>query len=274
MTPVQDEFSGCLLSVAVTTSGLIEGVRVFVDIALSNVSLQNQFNSSSVAMGMLIDLPKGNFLYGGLIEAKQDDADENDIQLVMSLNTSIVSDDIGVSIILQTLDSDGRTSLSRSIQLFGKPPLVYNAPLFINSSSLLISASSGYSPLLTISNTLSSLQCSDLPLISTKLNVTFLSPYQAILAWTLANLRSDLNFSGLIDISVTRCSVSQSMTILEDTCTDYSVAADGDMSTQLATTPFTAYMFQVVGGTTQSEVINVISPEAGEYDTIGYTCKY
>ena len=253
VTSVQDVTSSCLLSVAVTTSG---PARLFVDLSLTNATLQSDLDSSVVVMGTAIDSSRGAGLYGGTLEA--------DSTMTVAVNTSLISDDIGVSLVLQTLDASNKSSIARTVQLLGGPLAQYQLPLLVNtSSSLLLSASSGYSSLLTVSNTLSSLQCSDLPLISTHLNVTFLSPYQALLMWSLANQRLQLNFTGLINVTVTRCMVSQSVTVIQSSCVDYSVTADGDTMTTLSTTPFTIYTLQVVSAGTRSQLVQITSPEAG-----------
>ena len=255
VTPVQDVTSSCLLSVAVATSG---PARLFVDISLRNSSLQSDYDASIVAMGTAIDSSRGVGLYGGTLEANS--------MMRVALNTSLVSDDIGVSLVLQTLDASNQTSIARTVQLLGGPPVLYQLPLLVNtSSSILLSASSGYSSLVTINNTLSSLQCSDLPLISTELNVTFLSPYQALLMWSLDNQRPQLNFTGSINVTVTQCSVSQSVMVIETSCSDYSVSADHDTMTTLTTSPFTAYTLQVVSRLAHSLPVQITSPEAGSF---------
>ena len=267
VTPVQSLLSSCLLSIAVTTSAPMGRAVVYVDIALPGSSLQDEFDSSDVVTGALITSNKGEGLFGGLLQANE----EGDGQFRVSLNASFASSEIGISFVLQTLNNANQTSLSRSVQLFGSPPVRYSSPLHINSSSLLVSASTGYSPLLITTSNLTTLDCSDLPLIAPQINVTFLSPYQVHLSWQLLNQRSGLNFSGFITISVTRCSMSQSGLILEETCTNYTLMADSDTSSLLPTSPFTAYTFQVISAASQSMVVTATSPEAGQYHEISCT---
>lgn len=275
VTPVQDPGSNCLFSVQVElTDGqndTLRDVEVFVDIAFSDPSLQEAFETSSVVTGSMVTFSKGPELTGGVVIAERDSSSST--SFLVQMNTAFVSDEIGISVALATFDSQGMTDVSRTVQLFGPPPPLYPNPLNLsipvqsNSKPILLAATSGYSPLLTVTSTLPSDSCSDFPLLGTELRVSFPSPFQATLEWDLLNMRMGLDFTSQLAVYVTSCNVSQNGSTLTSSCTDLPPVqpVDTNLSHNLSTLPFTDYLFQVRGPTTDTDVVQIRSPEAGKY---------
>ena len=261
VTPVQEPNSSCLFSVVVKLTNSMEilgEVEVYMDIAFSDSELQGGFDSSAVVSGSLILADKGPGLVGGLISAKRNSSDV----FLVQVNASFVSEDIGISVIMATFDASNTTDASRTALFFGSPLSLYPHPLNVSiptrESSVLVAALSGYSPRMRVSNTLSSLDCSDIPLLDSELNVTFPSPFQAILEWRLLNMRMGLDFTSQIQVYITSCNVSQN-----STCENLTMEVDNNTSHTLAVLPFTDYWFEVRAPTTQTDLVHIRSPEAG-----------
>ena len=128
---------------------------------------------------------------------------------------------------------------------------------------MLVVATAGYSPLVRSSNTLQSQDCSDDPLIGPELNVTFMSPFQADLEWTLLNRRMGIDFTPLMQLYVTNCTVNQNGSIDVSSCVQFAVQVQTNTSHSLPTVPFMEYQFEVRGPTTRSATVQVRSPEIG-----------
>ena len=263
MTPVQSVNSTCLFSVQVQLSsgGNAEEAQaeVFVDISLTTTDLQPGFDSSFPISGSLGN--KGPGLVGGILRARRIDSNVFSVQL----NASFVSEDIGISVVLATFDAFNTTDISRTAYFFGPPPPTYTSPLNltipVRGSMVFIVATAGYSPLVHASNTLQSQDCSEVPLIG-QLTVVFLSPFQVSLEWSLLNMRMGLDFTPLIQLFVTNCSVSQNGSTIDSSCVQYTVTGTHtNTSHTLSTLPFTDYQFQVQGPDTESNRVQIRSPE-------------
>ena len=271
LTPVQSVFSDCLFTINVELDSSIaqNNIVLYADVALSeqfdgstNYSIQDDFQSSSIIAGNLITYHKGDGLYGGIIKAEKQ---ANTSKYIVQLNATFIEVDIGVSIIIATYDDKGETNYARIVALFGSSPFLYAGNLMINISGLLITSSSdGYSPLYIVSNMLGSSQCSNLPLIDSLINVTFISPFEANITWMLNNNRDGLDFSDFIYVNILNCSVDQ-MRNISDICYMSSVPALTSTSASVMTLPFTAYHFKVTSPRSQSNSATVVSPEHGEF---------
>ena len=190
---------------------------------------------------------------------------ESNVFLVQ-LNASFVSEDIGISVILATFDAFNTTDVSRTAHFFGPPPSIYTSSLSITipvrNSTVFVVATAGYSPLIRVSNTLQSQDCSEVPLIGQQLTVIFMSPFQADLEWELLNMRMGLDFTPLIQLLVTNCSVSQNGSTVDGSCVqDTVIGTHTNTSHTLPTLPFTDYQFQVRGPDTESDRVQIRSPE-------------
>lgn len=269
LTPVQSVLSDCLFTVDIELDNLLQNnIALYADIALSeqfdsstNYSIQDDFESSSIIQGNLITYNKGDGLYGGLIRTEKQ---TNTSNYTIQLNVTLFEVEIGVSVIIQTYDTRGQTNYARTVALFGSSPYLYPGNLMVNVSGLLISSSGGgYSPLYTVNNLLDSSQCSDLPLIDSSINVTFISPFVANITWMLDNKRIGLDLTEFIFVEVSNCPVDQ-MTIISDTCYVQSdVSALTSTTASVMTLPFTAYQFRVNSPSSRSDSMTVISPEYG-----------
>ena len=267
ITPIQDATSGCLLTIQVrlqdADNSSVGQVEVLTDVAFRNSRLQADFESSTFVRGGILTNNKGAGLNGGLILAERTSEDVFTVQLVTNLNT----DDIGVSIIAVSFDAQNTTATSRIGQFFGPPPPTYTASLdlsvSIRENAVQIAALSGYSPLQMFSNTIPSFLCSDLPLLTSELNVTFPSPFQADLQWGLLNMRMGLDFTSALQLSVYNCSVDQAgMTVLDNCTASIQMPVQNDTMHSLPVRPFTDYFFQVSGSTTNTSVVKERSPES------------
>ena len=270
ITPVQATTSNCLFSVQVEfsigeniSSDFTEQAEVFIDVAFDSSDLQNDFDSSTVISGTLVTADKGPGLVGGIIQMIR----VSPGVFVAQLNASFMADRIGVSIITATFDASNQTDASRTTQFFGPPPPEYSSPLNLTiparQSMVQVAASSGYSPFVFADNTLRSQECSDVPLIGSELNVTLQSAFQAVLEWTLLNMRSGLNLTSMIQLYVMNCTVNQSGSTVESSCREQVLQVENDTFHFLAVIPFTDYRFEIRGPTTRSDTVQVLSPEAG-----------
>lgn len=268
VTPVQDPTSQCLFTVQLQLASAGESsvgpVEVLVDFAFQSRSEAGDFANSELVTGDLLTMEKGGALNGAVILAQPTAI--NGI-FTVQLNSSFVSSDIGISIILATFDAENATSASRSVQFLGGPPLRYPFPLLLNltvrNTPVVVAALSGYSPFLAASNTLPSSMCSDIPILEPSLNVTFQSPFIAELTWILLNMRMELDLASDLSLVITSCMVSQQRVTLNDTCVGpTSAMVDNATSHTLATTSFTAYFLQVLAPNSFTDRVGVVSPES------------
>ncbi len=267
ITPVQDTTSGCLLTIQVqlrnADNSSVGQIEVVTDVAFRNSLPQADFMSSMLVRGRILTSSKGSGLNGGLILAERTPEDVFIIQLM----SDIVASDIGVSVIAVSFDAQNTTGTSRMVQFLGPPPPTYTSSLdlslSIRDNTIQIAALSGYSPLQVFSNTIPSSQCSDLPLLTSELNVTFPSPFQADLQWGLLNMRMGLDFTSMLYLSVYNCSVDQAGTTVLDSCTPpIQMPVQNDTIHSLPVRSFTDYFFQVSGSTTNTSLVKERSPEA------------
>ncbi len=263
VTAVQDPLSQCLFSVSVRLASAQElplrAADVIIDIGFEDAS--NTIASEDIVTGDFITSEKGAGLNGVLILARQITEDLFSVQL----NATFMSDSVGVSLVLVTYDALSATSSSRSVQFFGGAPPMYPSQLSVSlplrGSQVIVAATSGYSPFRLVSNTLTSDQCSDLPIVGSDLNVTFQSPFQAELSWLLLNLREGLNFSVGLKLQVVACILDQNEEITN--CSGL-VAQDVQTSSShtFTTEPFTRYYLQVAGPTSATDNVTAQSPES------------
>ena len=266
VTPVQDISSLCLLSINVqllaANNVSVGQVEVLTDVALTDSSRQAEFESSTIVKGSLLS-SKGPALHGGLLLAERTSEDVFTVQL----EPNFVANDVGVSVFVVSFDSQNSTDTSRMAQFFGPPPPTYTAALDLSLSireiQIQLAALSGYSPLQTFSNTLPSSQCSDFPVLSQQLNVTFVSPFQADLEWNLLNNRVGLDFTSALQLNIFSCSVDQTGTTDLVTCTNPDLLpVPNDTMYSLEVRPFRYYYFQIIGNTTNTTRVEARSPEA------------
>ena len=256
ITPVQSPLSNCQFNIRITLS---ENTRN--DIVYVLLSLETEFETTNITIGELLTYHENPS--GGLIKTVKKINDLN--EYTATLTTPIIGD-IGISVIAQSLDSNNQTSNVRTVQYLGPLPTLYKSDLLIDTGSLFISSSNGYSPLMISYNEIMSDQCSNIPQINPELiDIVFHSPYNATVVWELDNLREGLNLSSLVFVTITECAVDQSREIILQTCQDIDpVQADTNYTALLMTQPFTFYSVIVVGPTTKSNETSEISPEDGK----------
>ena len=150
--------------------------------------------------------------------------------------------------------SSGELTLERSL-ITGPSSLLINLTAFDNCTSQVNGSTSVLFEITLI-----------LPLIdSTRLNVTFPSPYQAVLEWNLLNMGTGLDFRTLTRVYIMECGISQMGVASQDSGCNETVESGttGFTNHTTATQPFHEYTFQVLGPTTQSLRSIVRSPEDG-----------
>lgn len=257
LIPVQSPLSDCIFSVIVTLSVESKNHFVYIDISFSNETYQTEIESDEILTGIPITYQKGEGLYGVLVRAIKQ---SNEVYLVQ-FNTTLITD-IGISVIVQTLDINNQSDTAHTIQFLGPIPPIYNNTLLIDTKQLYVSAMNGYSPLQIVSNILQSDQCSNLPLIGNVLDLIFLSPYNASVIWELENERTGLSLSSLIYVQVTECLVNQMGDVVITSCQELkNVTADSNTSASLMTLPFRLYTVRAIGPTTQTNITSGVSPE-------------
>ena len=258
--PVQSPLSDCIFSVIVTLSAESINHFVYIDISFSNETYQTEIESDEILTGILITYQKGEGLYGVLVRAIK----QSDEVYLVQFNTTLITD-IGISVIVQTLDINNQSDTAHTIQFFGPIPPIYNNTLLIDTKQLYVSAMNGYSPLQIVSNILQSDQCSNLPLIGSVLDLIFLSPYTASVIWELENERTGLSLSSLIYVQVTECLINQMGDVVITSCQELkNVTADSNTSASLMTLPFRFYTVRAIGPTTQTNITSGVSPEDGK----------
>ena len=265
VTPVQSPVSECLFSVDVQLRSAqdlpLRAVDVVIDFGFLDNS--NYIGSNDTITGTFLTSDKGDGLNGALIQAQQ----FSDGRFTVRLNATFVASSVGVSVILVTFDASNATSLSRSVQFFGRPPLLYSSRLSLSlnlrETSVVVAASSGYSPFVLVPNTFASTQCSDIPVLGPNLNVSFPSPFQAELSWMLLNLREGLNFSAQLKLHVVTCELNQQEVIVNETCSGMIVYDVFNSSSHtLIAKPFTAYFLQVRAPASATNNTTALSPES------------
>lgn len=267
IVPIQDPSSGCLFTIEVELAAPgdmpLGEVEVFVDFGFIDPVPSDVF--ANITAGSLLTRDKGSaLLNGGIVQAEL----TANGTFVVQLSPNFVSSDIGVSVIIATFDATNSTSPSRSVQFFGRPPLQYPFPLSatleVRSTHVLVAASAGYTPFLTTTNTLASSQCSDVPLLESTLNITFVSPFQAELAWSFSNLRPQLDSAlSRLRLIVTVCPVDQTGQTRDDACSEANTTeVNNPRSYTLTTSPFTTYFLQIEAPTTATDIVEITSPEA------------
>lgn len=258
--PIQSIASQCLLTVKLNFSGNLDNINVYLLITLHTNEQQKAFEQSQNITGKFVMYHQHP--YGGVIQATRE---TNEYKI--SLSTPVTGS-IGVSVIVNGMDSNNQTTSDRIVQYLGPPPPLYTLEhqLMINTSSLYVSTTNGYSPLVTSMNEIESSTCSNLPLIGEEVDIVFTSPYNATVIWELDNLREGLSLSSLIQVRVTECELTQTKAIVESTCQELDpIPADSNTTAMLMTEPFMLYRVTVVGTNTSSNETTGISPEAGKH---------
>ena len=255
ITPVQDALSACLFTVNVQLSSSGQ-TDVLIDLALDpQLTPINNIPST----GSILTTDKGSDLSGALYSTQLVNG-----SYILQLGAEFVSSMVGVSVVLVTYDSRRQTSADRTTQFFGPPPPTFGAlNITLTQPPVRLSALNGYSSLLTVSNSLESSQCNNNPVLGLQLNATFLSPFQAVLDWTLLNRRTGLNFTDQLRIQVQECSISQAG-VADNICPEYLISpVQANTQHTLPSTPFTEYAFRVLApNDVQTNMLQVRSPEA------------
>lgn len=263
--PVQNTASACLLTINIQLQSAnnrsVGQAEVVADLAFRDSTRQSEFESS-VSTDSLLST-KGPSLHGGLISARR----TSEYDFTVQLEPDFVDSDIGLSIFVISFDALNTTDTSRLAQFLGPPPPTYTASLDVNLSvreaSVHLAALSGYSPLQTFANTLASSMCSNFPLLTEQLNVTFVSPFQADLEWGLRNSRMGLDFTSMLWLTLYSCSVDQTGATDRNNCTaPLLISVENNTIHSLEVRPFTDYFFQIIGNISNTSEVLDRSPEA------------
>ena len=147
--------TNCLVEISATlttgTSIPVDDVVVYFDIGLLDIDAHSNFTESPLLDGTVVTYDKGDGHFGGIIMAQRISTS----QFVVRINSSLVDNVIGVSILQVTFDALNMSRTSRTAQLFGAMtfPLTYPYPLDytinIRGYNFTVFTSHGYNPLIS-----------------------------------------------------------------------------------------------------------------------------
>ena len=171
-TSVQGSGESCLLSFNVTL--LSDGATVadnsstalIIDFAHEDSTFQQMFDDTIFTLGTLLQVSKGTGLFGGFVEAQY--IGEGVYGVIAESAISQVN--LGLSPILVTFDGTGASSPVRTAALFAQGVLRYgnlDASILLREQTIRVTTQLGYSPLVTVSSSLTTEQCrlQNLPLV-------------------------------------------------------------------------------------------------------------
>ena len=147
--------TNCLVEISASlttgTSIPVDDVVVYFDIGLLDIDAHSNFTESPLSDGTVVTYDKGDGHFGGIIMAQRISTS----QFVVRINSSLVDNVIGVSILQVTFDALNMSRTSRTAQLFGAMtfPLTYPYPLDytinIRGYNFTVFTSHGYNPLIS-----------------------------------------------------------------------------------------------------------------------------
>ncbi len=171
-TSVQDSGESCLLSFNVTllrdgaTIADNSSTALIIDFAHEDFTFQQMFDNTVFTLGTLLQVSKGTGLYGGFVQAQY--MGEGIYGVIAESAISQIN--LGLSPILVTFDGTGASSPVRTAALFSQSAPRYgnlDASLLLREQTIRITTQLGYSPLITVSSSLTTEQCrlQNLPLV-------------------------------------------------------------------------------------------------------------
>ena len=136
---------------------------VYIDLESPNSALTSQLATSTVTTGSKTGIVKGNGYRGTLLRAQYIGSG----QYGVSLGSDLILNNVGISLLLGTMDSNGVGSNARTTSLMGiysLPPFEYSASLamsvYVNANTTLsVVASSGYNSWRHFNSTVTSAVC-------------------------------------------------------------------------------------------------------------------
>ena len=169
---VQDSRESCLLSFNVTlfrdgaTVADNSSTALIFDFAHEDSTFQQMFDNTVFTLGRVLQVSKGAGLFGGFVEAQY--MGEGIYGVIAESAISQVN--LGLSPILVTFDGTGASSSVRTAALFFQDVPRYgnlDASFLLRGQTIRITTQLGYSPLITVSSSLTSEQCrlQNLPLV-------------------------------------------------------------------------------------------------------------
>ena len=171
-TSVQDSRETCLLSFNVTL--LRDGATVadnsstalIIDFAHEDSTFQQMFDNTIFTLGTVLHVSKGTGLFGGFVEAQYMGEGIYGVIAESAINQV----NLGLSPILVTFDGTGASSAIRTAALFSQGVPRYgnlDASIILREQTIRITTQLGYSPLVTVSSSLTTEQCrlQNLPLV-------------------------------------------------------------------------------------------------------------
>ena len=238
VVPIQDRNSKCLLGISVPAGDLgaenENETNVFFQISHRRINFSSELQEDQVIIGEHFS----KTAFSGILLARFNKASDT---YEVALNTSLVLRDIGVSVIRVGL-VDRRLS-----QFYGKStksphyPEEFNLTLDLgNEQRYSVNRPRGYNPLITFNNTLASNNCSDEPLLAKTLSEVQVWDARTIfISWTLKNIRKDLNFPFVLD--VTECDLLQAGNL----CRGFQVNVSGASHILRNLKPFSNYSVKI-----------------------------
>ena len=171
-TSVQDSAESCLLSFNVTllrdgaTIADNSSTALVIDFAHEDPTFQQMFDSTVFTSGTVLQVNKGPGLFGGFVEAQY--IGEGVYGVIAESAISQVN--LGLSPVLVTFDGTGASSSVRTAALFSQSAPRYgnlDASILLRGQTIRVTTQLGYSPLVTVSSSLTTEQCrlQNLPLV-------------------------------------------------------------------------------------------------------------
>ena len=161
---VQDSGESCLLSLSITLlrDGAIaansSSTSLIIDFAHEDSTFQQMFDDTVFTVGSVLPVSKGPGLFGGLVEAQY--IGEGIFRVVAE--SAISQLNIGLSPIQVTFDGTGASSPVRTAALFSQGLPRYgslNATILLREQTIQVSTQLGYSPLISVSSSLTTEDC-------------------------------------------------------------------------------------------------------------------
>ena len=199
-TSVQDSGESCLLSFNVTlfrdgaTVAGNSSTALIIDFAHEDPTFQQMFDGTVFTLGTPLQVSKGTGLFGGFVEAQY--MGEGIYGVIAESAISQVN--LGLSPILVTFDGTGASLPVRTAALFSQSAPRYgnlDASFLLREQTIRVTTQLGYSPLITVSSSLTTEQCrlQNLPLVFENATYSVSIAENASLSTTVLQIQATSN---------------------------------------------------------------------------------
>ena len=266
VTPVQDPNSQCEfgISLALTTpqGQPYNKSKVYIDVSFDNSTEAALFISSLSAGNITALVVREMNPFGAVVQLQPSLGDSGSFSIRFPLN---LTGSIDLSLILIQQDTP---SVEPPITLVG---IISPTPKYPMTSYMLgevpISFPSGYNPLVSPANSLSSSNCISLQF--GPVHITFPNSRSANITWTIENLNSDIHSIQSITVYVRECPVGTDVgspvsSMLSDGCVERIEPASNITAHFTLVDPYKDYHIQIRSQVSTSEFVSGTSPQDSE----------